>query len=466
LAVLCVGLLSLLPWIVPGSATAASAPTVTTDGAELGAGGTALLRGTVDPNETVLACYAEYGLGSALGPPILCEPSPTGNAPVGVTAIAPVLQPGSTYDYKFAVSYREEGRSEPVRVEGAERSFVTPPVAATSSPLLSYPGLGFEATTSATLQGYITDYGAPLTDCHFEFGPTPQFGSSLPCTQTAGTSTGRAAAPVGALQWGTVYYVQLVAGDAGGTSRGATLSFATPARVVYPPYTPPVITYPPYTPPRYPSVNRYGSYKPSAAAIRRCLRLKGRSKRARCLAALRRRRGGSSGPASDAGLSIYYCPYGRTSARPARAHASSTSEAGWPPKECLKMDKGPAGQHHTIVGMRHVHNWLLGGWGSDTIVGGEKGDVIWADYQACCWPKHQTAIIHAGNGRNVIYANDTLNYVWTGTNPRTVVHAHATGISGVIHCQNPAIVLFLSTTSERHFQLDGCHHISHYSVGY
>jgi hypothetical protein len=56
--------------------------------------------------------------------------------------------------------------------------------------------------------------------------------------------------------------------------------------------------------------------------------------------------------------------------------------------------------------------------------------------------------------------------VWTGTNPRTVVHAHDSGTSGVIHCQSPGIVVFLSTTSERHFQLDGCEHISHYSVGY
>jgi hypothetical protein len=408
---------------------------------------------------------------SAIGFISACEPNAfAGTTPVPVTATASFLQPGTTYEYKFVVNYLEEGSFEYQRTEGAQRSFVTPPFASTTTPLVTYPGPQSEATTSATLQGYITDNGAPLTDCHFEFGPTAQLGSSIPCTQTAGTSSGRAAAAVGGLQWGTTYYVQLVAGDAGGTSRGLALSFVTPTRIVYPPYVPPTITtyYPPYTytpSTTYPSVRRYVPAKPNAAAIRRCMRLKGR-KRKRCLAALHRGRRGGSGPASDRGLSIYYCPYGRTSARPARAHAASTSEAGWPPKECLKMDKGPAGQHHTIVGMRHVHNWLLGGYGSDTIVGGEKGDVIWGDYQDCCWPKHQTAIIHAGNGRNVIYANDTLNYVWTGTNARTVVHAHASGISGVIHCQNPGIVVFLSTVSERHFQLDGCHHISHFSVGY
>ena len=130
------------------------------------------------------------------------------------------------------------------------------------------------------------------------------------------------------------------------------------------------------------------------------------------------------------------------------------------------MDKGPAGRTHTLVGLNGVHNWLLGGYGSDTIIGGDDGDVIWGDYQECCWPRRQTAIIRAGNGRNVIYANDTRDYVWTGTNPKTVVHAHVIGISGVIHCQSPRIVVFLSTVSERHFKLDGCHHVSHYSVGY
>jgi hypothetical protein len=148
------------------------------------------------------------------------------------------------------------------------------------------------------------------------------------------------------------------------------------------------------------------------------------------------------------------------------AAAASTSEAGWPTKECLKMDKGQAGRSHTLVGLNGVHNWLLGGYGNDTIVGGDRGDVIWADYHPGGQPRTQTATIRAGNGRNVIYANDTRNYVWTGANPRTVVHAHVSGIWGVIHCQSPGIVVYLSTVSQRHFKLDGCRHISHHSVGY
>ena len=44
--------------------------------------------------------------------------------------------------------------------------------------------------------------------------------------------------------------------------------------------------------------------------------------------------------------------------------------------------------------------------------------------------------------------------MWTGTNPQTVVHAHED--SGVIHCENPHIVVFTSHHALPHYKLDGC----------
>jgi RTX calcium-binding nonapeptide repeat (4 copies) len=174
----------------------------------------------------------------------------------------------------------------------------------------------------------------------------------------------------------------------------------------------------------------------------------------------------------DHGLYVHYCPGASESklrARAARSRpvavAAHTSWAGWPAKECLKMDKGPAGRSHTLVGLNGVHNWLLGGYGNDTIIGGDHGDVIWGDYHPS-GEKFQSATIVAGDGRNVIYANDTRDYVWTGTNPKTVVHAHGPGTSGVIHCESRGIVVYMSHPSRKHFTLDGCRHVSYFSVGY
>jgi RTX calcium-binding nonapeptide repeat (4 copies) len=144
--------------------------------------------------------------------------------------------------------------------------------------------------------------------------------------------------------------------------------------------------------------------------------------------------------------------------------AASTSHAGWPSDQHLVMDMGPAGRHHVLAGRRNVHNYLLGGYGDDTIYGGNAGDVIWGDYHPSGWPAFQTAIIHAGSGPNFIYANDTVNYVWTGSNPATVVHAHEN--SGVIHRESPHIVVFTSHRALPHYKLDGCKRISFYSVGY
>jgi RTX calcium-binding nonapeptide repeat (4 copies) len=141
-----------------------------------------------------------------------------------------------------------------------------------------------------------------------------------------------------------------------------------------------------------------------------------------------------------------------------------TSHAGWPADEHLVMDRGPAGQQHVLVGVNGKHNYLLGGYGDDTIYGGDSGDVIWGDYHPSGWPARQTAVIHAGDGRNVIYANDTFNYVWTGANPATVVHVHEN--SGVVHCENSHQIVYTSHHALPHYKLDGCKRISFYSVGY
>jgi Ca2+-binding RTX toxin-like protein len=194
--------------------------------------------------------------------------------------------------------------------------------------------------------------------------------------------------------------------------------------------------------------------------------------------------------------------------------------AGWPTIGNLLIDKDTSGGSHVLRGAPGVHNELLGGYGSDTLYGGNAGDVIWADYHpdfsgydaahtycpsmsayiqtltykpktpaeldmvrtayrqsdAACRaqpaltgkaagspPPPQTAYIYAGNGNNFIYATDTTNFVWTGTG-KTMVHASVGG--GVIHCQSAKAIVFLSKRSRPHYRLPGCRHLSYFTSGH
>ncbi len=199
---------------------------------------------------------------------------------------------------------------------------------------------------------------------------------------------------------------------------------------------------------------------------------------------------------------------------------ANTSHAGWPPIENLLIDHDHSGGSHVLYATPGVHNELLGSFGSDTIYGGNAGDVIWTDYnpdfstydptvrycprlkeyigalpvkpatpaalvsvkaafavsdRACqalpastgkppsSTPPPSVGTVHAGNGANFIYATDTTNYVWTGTGA-TKVHASVGG--GEIHCQSSRVVVFLSHRSRPHYKLLGCRHLSYFSVGY
>jgi hypothetical protein len=468
------------------SAASGSPPSVTTEPASEVRPTGATLAGSVNANGSAVSeCRFEYGTTTRFGRSVACAQSVGDSSEaIHVSAVLSGLNESTVYYVKLSAS-NANGAGE-----GATESLETTRAAA---PTVS-TGRAIAAESTATFTGSVVANGSPLTNCMFEYGTTTAYGRSVQCAQTSGEAPGpvQVTSPSGPLLAGTVYHYRLTAVNGVGVGHGSDSAFRTAVSAANSPAMPP---WQPFLEWGYGIYDRgapsgtasaNGAYPPRAsAAMARCLTLQEPSRTA-CVASVREWR------RIDAGLSVYHCaaeglagltgpaitpgPGGagarsagagaRSASAPRAKAAHHTSEAGWPPDECLKMDKGPAGGAHTIVGIPRLHNWLLGGYGSDTIIGGKTGDVIWADYQECCWPRQQTAIIHAGNGRNVIYANDTRDYVWTGTNPKTVVHAHVSGISGVIHCQSARIVVFLSTVSEHHFKLDGCHRISHFSVGY
>jgi Ca2+-binding RTX toxin-like protein len=162
----------------------------------------------------------------------------------------------------------------------------------------------------------------------------------------------------------------------------------------------------------------------------------------------------------DKGIYVAFCPANEEAASIAslaHAHVAIASHAGWPADECLKMDKGGQGPSHTLVGLKHVHNWLLGGYGNDTIYGGEAGDVIWGDYQPSGQSESERDYLHGGNGNDWIYSSHGFNEIWTGAgnDHLALVYGH-----GVIHCNGPGLKTFVMRylPENRPWTLIGCTH--------
>jgi len=127
---------------------------------------------------------------------------------------------------------------------------------------------------------------------------------------------------------------------------------------------------------------------------------------------------------------------------------------GWPPEE--HHQGHPGNESGVMHGLKHVHNYLLGGNGNDTIFGGEAGDVIWGDSHPED-PPNQSDRLHGGRGNDWIYASRGFNEIWTGAgnDQMALVYGH-----GVVHCDGPGlktlVVRFLP--ANRPWKLIGCRH--------
>ena len=163
----------------------------------------------------------------------------------------------------------------------------------------------------------------------------------------------------------------------------------------------------------------------------------------------------------DRGIYLAYCPphgpiASTASLRP-RATAAEANHEGWPHDECLKMDKGPGGEQHTLLGLAQVHNWLLGGYGDDTLYAGDEGDVMWGDYHPSGQSEGEHDYLHGGAGEDWIYSSHGFNEIWTGAgnDHLALVYGH-----GVVICNGSGVKTFVMRylPQNRPWKLVGCSH--------
>jgi subtilisin family serine protease len=99
-----------------------------------------------------------------------------------------------------------------------------------AAPTVATLGASRVTQTTATVNATVNPNAAIVSDCHFEYGVTSSYGSSVPCTALPGSGTSPVAvsASLSGLGAKTTFHFRVVATNPEGTSSGADLSFTTP----------------------------------------------------------------------------------------------------------------------------------------------------------------------------------------------------------------------------------------------
>jgi hypothetical protein len=100
---------------------------------------------------------------------------------------------------------------------------------APQAPIVTTGNASSVAQTSATLTATVNPEGAEVSDCHFEYGSSEAYGSSVACSTLPGSGASPVAvsAPVTLLSPNTTYHFRISATNLGGTSKGADAPFKT-----------------------------------------------------------------------------------------------------------------------------------------------------------------------------------------------------------------------------------------------
>jgi subtilisin family serine protease len=200
-----------------------SAPIVATDGASSVTQTTATVNATVNPNgQAVSDCHFEYGVTPTYGSGAPCTPQPGSDAsPVAVSASITGLSPSTTYHFRI-VATNARGTSK-----GTDGTFTT--LAETPVPTVLTGAASSTTEAVATLNATVNPNGATVSDCHFEYGVTPAYGSNVPCTPQPGSGTSAVAvsASITGLSPSTTYHFRVVATNSGGTAVAADQTLTT-----------------------------------------------------------------------------------------------------------------------------------------------------------------------------------------------------------------------------------------------
>ncbi len=194
-------------------------PTATTNAATGVTASGAILKGTVNANNSVTGVTFEYGPTTAYGTTVTADQSPvsgTGNTVVDKAITG--LTADTTYHYRV-VAQNSSGTTY-----GGDRTFYT----GSSGPTATTEAASSVGTTTATLNGTV-NANNNLTTVTFEYGPTAAYGRTAAAAQSplSGSTATAVNADVDLLTPDTTYHYRVVAQNSADTTYGADMTFFT-----------------------------------------------------------------------------------------------------------------------------------------------------------------------------------------------------------------------------------------------
>lgn len=178
---------------------------------------TGTLNGIVNANSLPTTVTFEYGTTTRYGTVIAATQNPvTGSIPATISAEVTSLKPGFTYHYRIVAANsfgRSTGIDIPFKYSGEM------PYAETHDATKCTPH-------AAQLNGIVNTRGMS-TVVTFEYGPTSNYGSSVPATQNpvSGPAASIVSANAADLKAGTNYHYRIVATNDEGTTYGGDVTF-------------------------------------------------------------------------------------------------------------------------------------------------------------------------------------------------------------------------------------------------
>ena len=185
-------------------------------------GTTVTMNGTVNPNGNVVDnCYFEYDttVNYSQSSQVNCGTYPgsgTTGAPVSASISTTGLRQNTTYFFRLC-AHNLAG----LACSDNSGNFTTPDAPSVTTVQIGPADYG---PPSATIRGIISGNGNPITDCHFDYGLTTNYGQTA---NSCGATSGNVQASI-ATSYGNTYHYRVVASNIVGTSRGADASFSIP----------------------------------------------------------------------------------------------------------------------------------------------------------------------------------------------------------------------------------------------